>query len=205
MNFIRHYKKGLFQAFGLVTLLSPVPALVALEDDLFSQPLISQHGERVTLEAFSGKLVVLNFIFTHCPSACPMQTSNVRKVQKGLSEAQQRDIQFLSLSIDPARDTPARMLDYAKRFRAELASWQFITGDAGALQKIADAFDAAAVEIEAGDDLEHKLRIFVLSPSRNLLQVYGGSNFNTQRVLDDLAGFHQAYFPATNSLPNTKK
>jgi protein SCO1/2 len=110
-----------------------VRSLIRLETPAVT--LIDSRGERVPLAAVldpSGP-IVLQFIFTTCPSVCPLLSSTLSAAQGELGAG----VRLVSISIDPEYDTPARLRDYARRFKAG-PQWRFLTGsreDVAAVQK----------------------------------------------------------------------
>ena len=91
--------------------------------------LIDQDGKphRFYSDLLKGKTVVVNAFFTTCTSVCPPMTRNLEKVQEALGERFGRDVFFISISVDPEVDTPARLKDYAAKFHAK-PGWMFLTG-----------------------------------------------------------------------------
>jgi cytochrome oxidase Cu insertion factor (SCO1/SenC/PrrC family) len=96
--------------------LFPVPATT----------LVNERGETVSLDAMKGSVTVYDFIFTNCAGTCPIMTNNMR----ALTPLVDRDapVRFVSISVDPARDTPAVLSRYAARVRND-PRWTFLTGD----------------------------------------------------------------------------
>ncbi len=92
-------------------------------------PLITQDGETVRFfdDLIEGKVVAINFIFTTCSEACPLETARLREVKQLLGDRVGRDIHFYSISIDPLNDTPAVLKAYAERFDTG-SGWTFLTG-----------------------------------------------------------------------------
>lgn len=91
-------------------------------------PFINQYGDSVKLEDAAGKIIVLNFFFSRCPTVCPGLTLNMRKVQQ--SYLKNPDIvQFISISIDPEYDSVPKLRQFADRFNANLDNWWFVTGN----------------------------------------------------------------------------
>ena len=74
-----------------------------------------------------GKVVAINFVFTTCTTICPPLTATFRRVQQQLAE-QKSSAQLISVSVDPAIDTPERLRDFAAKFKAE-PGWAFVTGN----------------------------------------------------------------------------
>jgi protein SCO1/2 len=92
--------------------------------------LIDETGRAVQLDAMKGHVTVYNFIFTNCAAICPIMTNNMRAVTPKIDK--DAPVRFVSISVDPARDTPAVLSAYAKRNRND-PRWTFLTGDLGAI------------------------------------------------------------------------
>jgi protein SCO1 len=108
----------------------PLPDLGALPD--FT--LTDQKGAPVDKSWFKEHVSVVDFIFTSCPDICPTLTTRMAEVQKTF--AAEPRVQFLSISVDPATDTPPVLLTYSERFGAKYDRWRFVTGDAGAVKTV---------------------------------------------------------------------
>jgi protein SCO1/2 len=87
--------------------------------------LTDQRERRVTDRDLLGKVWVANFVFTRCPSVCPMLTAKFAALQKQLGPL---PVQFVSISVDPDYDTPQVLAAYAARFEADPERWRFLTG-----------------------------------------------------------------------------
>ena len=106
-----------------VQLPEPMPVLGTLP----GFQLIDQHGRSFGTKELEGKVWVANFIFTRCPTICPAFTEKMGEIQhrtRGLGSS----FHLVSFSVDPDYDTPERLSDYAKQFRASPATWRFLTG-----------------------------------------------------------------------------
>src|SRR5262249_34841715 len=90
-------------------------------------PLIVQRGPAVTDPAFARHVTIVSFVFTRCDTICPITTMKMQRIQEKTFDAGDR-IELLSFSVDPAYDTPARLTEYAQRYRADPARWRFVTG-----------------------------------------------------------------------------
>lgn len=93
-------------------------------------PVVTQEGSTVRFydDLIKGRTVLISFIYTSCPTICPVVTARLAQVQDKLGDALGRDISFISISIDPETDTPAKLKAYARTFGAG-AGWTFVTGD----------------------------------------------------------------------------
>ena len=88
-----------------------------------------QNGKSLNFytDLVKGKVVAINFIFTTCTTICPPLTATFRRVQQQLAE-QKSPVQLISVSVDPAIDTPERLREFAAKFKAE-PGWAFVTGN----------------------------------------------------------------------------
>ena len=96
--------------------------------------LQNQLGEQASLDQLNGKVIVIDFFFTHCASICPFLTRNIRRLQDGLkikNEVKQVDttfVQFLSLTVDPAHDSVPALKKYADHYGVNSDVWWLLTG-----------------------------------------------------------------------------
>lgn len=105
----------------------------------FNFELVNQNNEIVRLEDFRGQVVMITFIYTHCPEACPLVAANFRAVQNELmEEVEQGNLAQVLITTDPARDTPERLLRYTHAMDAQ---WDFLTGDLDVLKEVWDRYD----------------------------------------------------------------
>ncbi len=92
-------------------------------------PLTSHEGKELRFfdDLIKDKVVVINFIYVTCPDACPLDTARLSKVHQILGDRVGRDIFMYSITIDPERDTPEALAEYAEKFRVG-PGWLFLTG-----------------------------------------------------------------------------
>ena len=81
----------------------------------------------VTRAELLGTVWVANFIYTHCTDTCPLQSARMAALQRDFAE--ERGLRFLSITVDPKRDTPGVLAKYAARYDADRDRWWFLTGD----------------------------------------------------------------------------
>jgi cytochrome oxidase Cu insertion factor (SCO1/SenC/PrrC family) len=93
--------------------------------------LVDQDGQRYRFydDVLKDKVVVINFIFTNCEGACPLMTRNLTSIRDMLGDQVGKSIHFITLSLDPVRDTPAAMKEFAATHRADDDGWLFLTGN----------------------------------------------------------------------------
>ncbi len=137
--------------------------------------LLNENGQQVTLDANKGYVTVYDFIFTNCSGTCPTMTASMRrltpKVPKGAK------VRFVSISVDPARDTPQVLSDYAMHVRND-DRWTFLTGDRGTIRDLSiNGFKLAAGDPGPnGDPLLHSAKFAVADKSGTIREYYGGTD-----------------------------
>ena len=108
----------------------PAAADAKARDYFSNVELVDQNGERLKFydEVLKDNVVVISFIFTNCQSACPLMTRNMMMIRDMLREDERRAINFVSISIDPLRDTPSAMKEFAQKHDADIDGWLWLTG-----------------------------------------------------------------------------
>ncbi len=87
--------------------------------------LTNQDGRTFGSADLAGKVWIADFIYTTCPGPCPMVSSRMSEMQKPLRDT---DVHFVSISVDPTKDTPEVLRGYAKELKAQPGRWDFLTG-----------------------------------------------------------------------------
>src|SRR3712207_9258662 len=94
--------------------------------------LTSSDGHQVTLRDLRGKVVAVAFIYTSCADVCPLLTEKMAQVRDELGPEFGRSIAFVSITVDPERDTPDVLKGYAAAFGADRGGWPSLAGDTSA-------------------------------------------------------------------------
>jgi protein SCO1/2 len=113
------------------------PAASRPEDVSVSLPdvlLRDQHDRALNLadDVIGDRIVVMDFVYTSCTTVCPVASAIMSQVEDRLGARVGRDVALVSISVDPARDTPSRLREYASRLGAG-AGWSWLTGSAPAV------------------------------------------------------------------------
>lgn len=100
--------------------------------------LVDQDGEEVRFysDLLDGKVVVIDSMFTTCTAVCPVMSGKMRRIAEAAGDHLGRDVQLVSISVDPAVDTPAKLREYARRHKAPAAGWTFLTGTPGNVRTV---------------------------------------------------------------------
>ena len=135
----------------------------------------NQLGKTVTLDSLKGKILVIDFFFTKCPTICPGMARSMKKLQDSYTNSKDSIVQFISISIDPERDSFPRLREFANRYTSNHDSWWFVTGNKR------DIYDFAIKEIKAniadvGADtaFPHTENFFLLDRDRVVRGWYNG-------------------------------
>ena len=131
--------------------------------------LTDQDGHPLALEDLRGRTVVLDFIFTHCTGPCPVLTGLQKDVQRALTPEQRARAHFVSISLDPERDTPEVLRAYAKARGVDLEHWSFLTGDPTVVDEVVKSYGVGVIR-KAGEEPVHLVATFVIDPQGRIAQ-----------------------------------
>lgn len=111
--------------------------------------LLDQNGRKIHFytDLIKGRTVAINFIFTTCTTICPPLGATFARVQKELGDRVGRDVHFISISVDPATDTPERLKSWGAKFHAG-DGWTFVTGDKPKIDELLRALGASSASRE---------------------------------------------------------
>lgn len=146
--------------------LFPVPA----------ETLTRETGKPMNLAENKGYVTVYDFIFTNCAGTCPLMTATMRRLTVKVNK--EAKVRFVSISVDPDRDTPTVLRDYASRFRND-PRWTFLTGDKAAIVDLSvNGFKLAAggPPQPGNEPLLHSAKLAVADKNGMIREYYGATN-----------------------------
>lgn len=147
--------------------------------------LTDQNGKPFHFKPASGRLALVNFIYTTCPDVCPLFTAKLAAIQRSLEKEQRDNYLLLSISTDPARDTAAKMKEYAEAFKPDFRRWRFLTGSAKELAGVWKSFGVRVQDLGNGQ-IQHT-NLTTLIDGQGLRRVdYYGDKWQEKEVLKDL-------------------
>jgi protein SCO1/2 len=135
--------------------------------------LTDQNGDTVSLASLHGKAVLLDFIYTSCPGPCPILTGLHAGVQRRLDPALRSRIRFVSISLDPVRDTPMALRQYARRRGADLSNWSFLTGPPDQVDAVVKAYGVGTSR-QADGNIAHLVVTFLIDGDGRIAHRYIG-------------------------------
>ena len=119
------------------------------------------NGNAFSLSKLGGKPTVMAMVYTSCQYVCPLTVQNIKRIERTLNSAQADNVNFALFSLDPERDTPAKLSEFAKLHNITAPSWTLAQGNAGAIRKLAVTLGIKYKQVESGD-YEHDATIFIL-------------------------------------------
>jgi protein SCO1 len=163
-------------------------------DPLPDYHFTNELGEPVRLSEFKGQVLAFTFFFTSCPfpDYCPRMTSNFGKAEKQLEALTNAPARWhlLSISFDPARDTPAKLATYARNAEYDKSHWSFLTGDEDQISGLAEQIGENYWREEGS--IGHNLRTVVVDASGHIRKIIPGNKWTVEEFVKDMveAGGH---------------
>jgi len=156
--------------------------------------LVNQDGKPVRLAQYRGKALLLTFIYTRCPlpDYCTLMSNNFAVIDRELQKdaALYKRTHLVSISFDPEFDTPKVLRSYGASHtgnydRETFSHWEFVTGDALEVKKMAQFFGFTYVPDK--DQIIHSLQTALIAPDGKLAKLYSGNEWKPSDVLRDIS------------------
>jgi protein SCO1/2 len=177
----------------------PVPStdnrFAAVGKQVIDFTLTNQDGKKVSSKDFRGKAWAVTFIYSQCPlpEYCIKMSTNFSDAAMKILESDFKDkFRLLSISFDPARDTPEKLKQYGqgyfgKNAKPDFTVWQLAVGSDKEVRPIADFF-GLRYEIDAQDKTQfnHSLRTAVISPEGKVTKIFAGGDWTPNDLLREL-------------------
>lgn len=135
--------------------------------DVPSFSLTDQNGKTITNKDMVGKVYVVEFFFSTCPTICPVMNRNIRHIDQEINNP---NFGVISISIDPEKDTAERLKKHADSLGITNPNWHFLTGDRKYIGKIADEFDIYVGKDEGGAESLNHSGMFALVDKKGKLR-----------------------------------
>lgn len=131
--------------------------------------LTDEAGRPFFSDSLSGKVWIADFIFTSCAGTCPQMTAQMQKLQRSLPD----EVHLVSISVDPARDTPELLARYAQKAQANPERWHFLTGEPALIRNLVQ--NSFLLSVADGGSVQepivHSIR-FVLVDTQGIIRGY---------------------------------
>ncbi len=176
---------GALQIAGEGTpLRSSRPAELPIYGRVPEADLTDQTGRPFTLASLKGRAWIADFIFTSCAGTCPQMTARMAALQGKLPP----ELHLVSISVDPERDTPAVLAEYAGRHGADPARWHFLTGEPTQIPKlVSEGFRLSYAEgTDPAEPIIHSVRFVLVDPSGAIRGYYDSTDpAHLDRLISD--------------------
>jgi protein SCO1/2 len=156
--------------------------------------LTDQNGATLKRDDLKGRVWVAAFIFTNCPGICPMMTSKMAALEQAVTDPQ---VHLVSMSLDPERDTPAVLKQYAAKMKADEKRWHFLTGDKAKIYEIAKEMKVAAVAATDTTPIVHSENLILVDQTGHIRGYYKSTQEeDMKRLATDASDLSAGKVPA---------
>lgn len=165
----------------------PLVPTLSIGDVVPDFALLDQRRRSTSLSQFRGKVVVANFIYTTCalPNFCLRLANNFGVLQRRFQRQLGRDVVLLTLTFDPAHDTPDVLATYASQWNANADTWKFLTGPPADVERACRLFGVRAFSNEGLYD--HSLHTVIIDRQGRLVANIEGNQFTATQLGDVVA------------------
>lgn len=168
----------------------PGPAVDVLDvgDTAPDVTLLDEGGHARQLSEWRGRTLAVTFIYTRCPlpDFCPRMDRHFAEVQRAItSDAKLRErAHLLSVSFDPAHDTPPVLAEHARRAGADPATWNFVTGSRAAIDDFAGRFGVSVIRSDKEmQEIVHNLRTAVIAGNGRIVRIFTGNDWTPAELV----------------------
>lgn len=140
-----------------------------------------EEGDSLHPSFLEGRVVLMNFMFTSCPAVCPRLTKLLVDTRATLPKAVLPRVQFLSVTVDPERDSTSELKKFAKKTSADVPGWSFVRTTDDALHGLSErltVFDPGSARIPAA----HSTSIYLFNDKGRPVQRYDGTTTSAHRL-----------------------
>lgn len=164
--------------------------LLEVGDAVPDAALIDQTDRRRSLAEWTGTTTLVSLTYTTCPlpTFCPLMDRNLAALQTRIAgdAALAGRVRLISITIDPAHDTPAVLAAHAARLKADPAVWTFLTGDPVTVDRVAGTFGVGIVRPDQPGEIKHNLRTTLIGTDGRVRAIYSGNEWTPDGILDDI-------------------
>jgi len=147
--------------------------------------LSDQDGRPFTLAAQRGKVTIVTFIYASCTDTCPLLTAKMVGMQNKLGKDFGPRVHFVSVTVDPERDTPQVLRKYGEAHSANFAGWSFVTGSPAEIQDVTRRYGIFVKKQERGD-VDHTFLTSIIDQTGTLRVQYLGMRFDPNEFVRDV-------------------
>jgi protein SCO1 len=143
----------------------------------------NQFGKKVSFADLKGKIIVLDFFFTRCPSICPRLAKAMKRLQNSFTN-NDSIVQFISISVDPVHDSVPELRKWAEKFNVDPDSWWLLTGNRDSIYNFGiHEIKASIADVNVDTAFIHTEDFFLLDKERVIRGWYNGFDSIAQKKL----------------------
>jgi protein SCO1 len=179
--------------FRLMPILFCMNALACNADKSMYQlelELTDQDGASIRLDTFRGKPVLIGMFYADCPYVCPLTIHTLQKTEAGLDPAARAQLRVLLISLDPQRDTPAKLAEVSRRHKLDTTRWKLARTDEAGVRKLAAVLGLRFKQLPDGE-FNHSTVINLLDHEGVQITSSGNLGAVDQALLERIRALHR--------------
>lgn len=189
-KFISHFFLYILISLSLLSCEGP-EVIHNLSNDTFQ--LVNQDSSAITFpKDYEGTVLVVGFIYTHCPDICSIITAKLKNIKSRLNNTS--DVHVAAITFDPVRDTPSVLKGYMQKFKLDSSGFSMLTGDSLTIDSLLQNMDVEAEIAESssmnhehdGYVINHTNRISIMDKQGRVRFEYPGSAASEKIVIEDI-------------------
>lgn len=131
---------------------------------------VNQNNQVITNQDMLGKVYVVEFFFTNCPSICPVMNRNLKEVEASVNHP---DFGVVAITIDPKRDSVETLQRYKRQMDIQNDNWHFLTGNKDEIYALSERFNIYVGEASASDGIEHSGKMALVDKNGMIRSRFG--------------------------------
>lgn len=155
--------------------------------------LLNQSGEKISLSDYRGKIVLIDFGYTHCPDICPVTLSKLAEVMDGLGN-KDKNVQVMFITVDPDRDTIETLKEYMPFFDSDFLG---LTGSPEDIKEVAESYHIFYnKDYKDGKDdylMSHSSSLYLIDQRGQLLLIYPNDRIDPKLIVEDIKRLLRGY------------
>ena len=175
---------------GTSSLAIPTAGLTDMSLYQLESDWLNQNAEALKLQEFRGKVQLVAMVYTHCGYACPRIIADLKRIEMGLDQYKREDIGIVLVTMDPARDTPERLLDFAKSNNLDPNRWTLLTSEQDNIRELAALLNMK-YKVELDGEISHSNIITVLNENGEIIHQAEGLGVEPDETVNAIKGLLQ--------------
>ena len=172
---------------GTLPVVGQAPIFSADEVVSASAP-VTASTKPIAMTSFNGKIVLITWYYTHCVDECPLTMFRFEQIQDALKKDGLfgKKVVLIAMTLDPTRDTPPVITEYASHFHADAAGWYFLRATPTNTRSILKQFGILVKPSTNPEFIEHVSKTELIDANGNIRAQYNTANLNTTTILNNI-------------------